>query len=400
MSRAILFFVPANLDALSKKGVLSMVNEREEFGYFTKVITIHPFSNKTQTYIASNCHKIYEIGFDKYKVSDKFKYIFYPIHFFRILFFSISTVRSNKIDLIRGNDPAWMGLFSYLTSIFTKVPYCISIHSDLKKRIALDPKIRLANITNINYLDKLFTKVILRNAVIIMPIRKSLEKIALENGISKDKIKTIPHGIDLELIDSIKCSSFSSFNLIPKNTKIISFVGRLNKENYVYDLLKIIEHLYIIRNKNDFMLFIAGGGKEEIVMHELVKTSPILNKIVRFLGFQPRNHCIALRKISLVNICLMGGYSLLEASASGNPIISYDVEWHRELIQNDTFGYLVNENDIEAASSKINFLLDNPEISSIIGNNAKENVRNKNSLTNTSKIKIQIYEEIISKYAI
>ena len=77
-----------------------------------------------------------------------------------------------------------------------------------------------------------------------------------------------------------------------------------------------------------------------------------------------------------------------------------NVEGNRELIQNDTFGYLVNENDIEAASSKINFLLDNPEISSIIGNNAKENVRNKNSLTNTSKIKIQIYEEIISKYAI
>jgi len=29
----------------------------------------------------------------------------------------------------------------------------------------------------------------------------------------------------------------------------------------------------------------------------------------------------------------MGGFSLIEAGAAGNPMIAYDVEWHYELVE-------------------------------------------------------------------
>jgi glycosyltransferase involved in cell wall biosynthesis len=398
VSRAILYFVPADLDALSKKGVLSMVNEREEFGYFTKVITIHPFTKKTQIYRASTSHLIYEIGFDKYRVPKSLLFIFYPYHFLRIICVAIILIKKNKVDVIRGNDPAWMGLLAYILSFITRVPYVVSIHSDIEKRNQLDPKIRLTNITKIRSINNFFLRLIFLNAAYVLPIRKSLEKIPLKHGISIDKIKVIPHGIDLQLIENVSQnkSLLSEFDF--DNKKLLSFVGRLDKENYVYDLLNIINNLNSNRSQDDFLLVIFGDGKERLHLENLVKSSLTLNKFVKFYGFKSREESIALRIKSSVNICLMGGYSLLEACASGRPVVSYDVEWHAELIENGISGFLLKEHDIRGVAKKINYLLDNPEISSKIGFNGKEFVKRNHNILETSKIKTTNFDALIKDY--
>jgi len=39
----------------------------------------------------------------------------------------------------------------------------------------------------------------------------------------------------------------------------------------------------------------------------------------------------------------MGGFSLIEAYAAGRPVVSYDVEWHSELVKNNETGFLIPE---------------------------------------------------------
>jgi hypothetical protein len=57
-----------------------------------------------------------------------------------------------------------------------------------------------------------------------------------------------------------------------------------------------------------------------------------LQKLIRIIGFQSRDFVISLRKESALALCLMGGFSLIEACAAARPVIAYAVEWHLELV--------------------------------------------------------------------
>ncbi len=122
---SILFIVPAEYQALKIKGVENMIYERDEGGFFKKVITLHPFCTKTQTIILNDHHEIYEVGFDLIPGAKKWrvlKYVQFPIHFFRIIWTSVKLAQKNKVDMIRANDPYWIGFW---ISLFENLSYSI-----------------------------------------------------------------------------------------------------------------------------------------------------------------------------------------------------------------------------------------------------------------------------------
>ncbi len=63
MKPSILFLVPAMYEDLKAKSVDDMIFERDEGGFFCKVITVHPICYKTRSIILNDCHEIHEIGF-------------------------------------------------------------------------------------------------------------------------------------------------------------------------------------------------------------------------------------------------------------------------------------------------------------------------------------------------
>ena len=60
--RNILYIVPSDFDSLKKKGVVDMIKERDEGGFFDKVITLHPFTRSNKEINLSNNNKIIEYG--------------------------------------------------------------------------------------------------------------------------------------------------------------------------------------------------------------------------------------------------------------------------------------------------------------------------------------------------
>lgn len=91
----------------------------------------------------------------------------------------------------------------------------------------------------------------------------------------------------------------------------------------------------------------------------------------------------------------MGGYSLIEACAAGCPVISYDVEWHSELVKNRETGFLIKEYDIDGATEALNWLLEHPVDSETMGQRAKKLAFEHHDLKNTSAIKIRWYSELL-----
>ncbi len=398
MARRILFIVPADYDSLKKKGVADMILERDENGFFEKVITVHPFVKKSKVIRLNNIHTIYEIGYDlpgSNFLTKILTRLLLPAHTLKLLFIIRRIIKTEQINIIRSTDPFFCGVLALITSRVSRIPYCISIHADYSKLYELAG---IKNIHGISLPPKLIyfiTKLVLSKASLVMPIRESLVSWAVNSGADEKKVFTIPHGIDfLALEKGNDIDIFDAFK-IPKNKKIISFVGRLSKENYVYDIIEVVKK--VSRKRNNFVLLMAGDGAEKENLKNIIKNDRILCNNIKILDFQPRDICYRLRKASAVSLCLMGGFSLIEACAAASPVISYDVEWHYELIKDGVTGFLISEGNIEKVAEKIIFLFNNPEIARDVGKAAYQLVYEKHSIAQTSLVKKKIYSELLHK---
>ena len=397
MKPSILFIVPETYEALKSKGVEKMILERDENGFFEQVITLHPFSNKTYHLKLNDCHEVYEIGFDLLpggKNNRLFYYLQLPIHFFRIIFKALWLVKKYNLDIIRANDPFWMGLFGYICSRICKIPFCVSIHADYDKRVKLDKNITLIKVFGSYEIAKWLESFILSKANMILPIRQSLAVKAITSGAKEEKVKVIPHGIDLTPFNSHAFHKTRQLFNIDSKIKIISFVGRLSKENYVYDILEVSKILS--KKRKDFLIVMAGGGKEENRIKQIVASDSLLNKHILLVGFKPREICLDIRRTSDVSLCLMGGFSLIEACAAERPVISYNVEWHSELVKNNETGFLIPERDVNGVAKVLDWLLDHSEESKKMGEKAKILAFKNHNIKSTSKIKIKCYSELLS----
>ena len=393
-----MFVVPAHYDELKAKGVENMILERDEGGFFVKVITVHPFSNTTRKLVLCQTHELYEIGFDFIPGSNRFrvlKYLQAPIHFFRVLLAMMRLVRSHRVNLIRANDPYWMGLFALITAKLNRIPYCVSIHADYTKRLALDEGISIVKVFGSFTLSQRLERFVLRGASMVLPIRKSLSKRAIEHGARPENIRVIPHGINLEPFTAPPRNEIRSLFSIEANARIISFIGRLSQENYVFDMLEAI--LRLSKNRSDFIFVMVGSGRLEREVIQRLNSNTSLSKHVILLGFQPRGVCFDVRRASEVSLCLMGGFSLIEACAAGSPVVSYDVEWHHELVKSGETGFLVRESDIEGVVRALNWLLDNVGRGQAMGRKAKALAFERHSLATASATKIRWYSELLPK---
>ena len=227
-----------------------------------------------------------------------------------------------------------------------------------------------------------------------MPIRDSLRPYALLLGACPGRLRVIPHGTNLQdFVNPAALDVAAHFNIAP-GTKIVSFAGRVVRENYVDDLLELARRLGAARE--DFIILVVGGGLDEARINGLVQVDPVLRKFVRLVGFMPRHIVAALRQASAVSLCLMGGFSLIEACAAASPVVSYDVEWHRELVRDRETGFLVPEHDIDRLAVVVSRLLDDPTLGAALGRAARALALSRHDLEITTAIKRRCYSEIIA----
>lgn len=164
----------------------------------------------------------------------------------------------------------------------------------------------------------------------------------------------IPHGVDLSLFTPGK----------KKESFTVLFVGRLVPEKGIEDILAVARELTQIH-----FVFVGSGP-----LAERVRTCGLSN--VRFLGeIRDRNklaqifcesHVFVLNSYAIPQWEELYGIVLLEALASGTPVISTNCIGPKEIVKED-FGFLIPQKNKEALQEKILFLYTHPEIIADMG---------------------------------
>ena len=143
-------------------------------------MTLHPLARTNKTVNISKRNRIIQFGWRSgISVLDKFtliKFFGIILILIRIIFLPIFLAQKS-IDIIRANDPYYMGLIAYYFSKILRKPFVISIHSDYDKRYKLDGPRGSFTILGSRRVAKSLERFILKKSNYILPIRSYMIKV-------------------------------------------------------------------------------------------------------------------------------------------------------------------------------------------------------------------------------
>jgi starch synthase len=383
-------------DSAVAKGVASVLRDFEEGGYFAKVTTIFPFAPRGLEMALSDRHRLVQFGYDAFPGARRYRAVrlaLAPFLVARMALLMRQIVREERIDIVRATDPYWCGLLGWFATVGSTAAFCVSVHAHWDLCHRLDPRHGAPKLFGSRRLAKLVERFVFGMARSVLCIRRSLLDYAVASGAARERTRLIPHGVDLRLFETSREDVRRTFGL-PDAAKLVVFVGRLVRENYVYEMLDLARALADI---DDLRVVLVGGGIEEQAVRAAVAGDPRLSRMVVMTGFVPRETAIAFRKAATVNVVPMGGYSLIEACASGRPVVAYDVEWHAELVRDGESGILVRENDVEALAKAVRRLLADEELARRLGAAGRSRAFQLHDIEKVRQYRIACYEELLAR---
>ncbi|RLG83523.1 MAG: hypothetical protein DRO40_04330 [Thermoprotei archaeon] len=258
----------------------------------------------------------------------------------------------NKADLIHVHAIDVFGAFSILIAKLIRKPVVVTVH-----RADVLP----SNSLFLNILRIIAFKVV--DAIIA--VSKATKKLALNVGAPANKITVIYNAVD-ETMFTPRSKSLCRQKLgLPQNSKIILFVGNLIPRKGVEYLIRALP--IILTKIPNVLLVVIGDGPQRNELEHLAKELNLEQNIV-FTG-----------RISTEKLCLYYGAAdifvlpslheghpmvLLEAMASGLPVVATKVSGNMETVIHGKNGYLVEpKNAHQLANAIIKILSERKQIS-------------------------------------
>lgn len=216
--------------------------------------------------------------------------------------------------------------------------------------------------------------------------------------IPRDRIITIPNGIDFEKF-GLLCmpASFQQYG-IDERTFLVGAVGRLDRAKAHHVLLRAVRELVDRGIPDTTRFLIIGDGEWRDCLKELAASMGISDRVI-FTGYVQPGQLPAL--ISRMNIFVISSaveslpYTLIEAMACGVPVVSTAVGGIPEIITDGYNGLLVNPGDHSALAQKIMMLMASPDTRSRMVSNAKDGRLDRFSLRDTVRDLELLYQVVV-----
>ena len=199
---------------------------------------------------------------------------------------------------------------------------------------------------------------------------------------SEDKCVVIRLGLDLEkFLDSEGRAGHFRKNIgVEDDTIVVGIVGRLvsikNHRMFFDAAKKIIDGSMGLKIK----FLVIGDGELKTELKKYAAKLGIREHVV-FTGWV-KDTANAYKDIDIVvSTSLNEGtpVSLIEALASGKPVVATDVGGVRDVVRNGDDGFLVGSKDVDGLASRISELIGDQQKRLRFGASGKENVRKKYS---------------------
>ncbi len=198
---------------------------------------------------------------------------------------------------------------------------------------------------------------------------------ALTMGYPPDRIQQI-HGIGVEEPNSYMKEDFEMFKHswgIPPQALVVVCVGYFRKDKnhrFLLNAWKEIQALY-----GDVYLILVGDGPLRARL-ERMQAKMGLQRVI-FAGRQTDVYPFLYASDLVVAASLREGLSrsVMEAMASGKPVVATDIRGHRDLVRHGETGFLISPGDRQGMVDSISKLLSDPDLRNRFGTQGREEIK-------------------------
>jgi len=307
---------------------------------------------------------------------------------------SISNIlRKETFDVVNAHTPVpFYADMAAIASKRMKVPFVLTYHNDVIKESW--PLRTLSSIYN-----RTLLQLTLRSSDrIITPSPYVHNESEMINKFLERTV-WIPPGVDTEVYKPGKGDWKSKYGL-PENSKIILFVGAMNR-GHTHKGVDVLLKAFSMIKDEDTYLVLAGTGDMIPDYKRISESLGIINRTL-FTGFIDEETLIDLYRASdmlvlpTLNIAEGFGMVLIEANACGKPVIGSRVGGIKYVIKDGETGLLVPPGDPEALADAIRRLIEDPEKAEVMGQNGRKMVEKNYTWERSSRITEKVFQEVIS----
>lgn len=215
-----------------------------------------------------------------------------------------------------------------------------------------------------------------------------------QHGTPAEQIRVIPNGVTQPTPSNTTRAQLLAELELPENARLIGLVGRLWPQKRVKDAIWAADLLKVIRP--DLHLLIIGDGPQRDALRQFRDLVHIRDR-VHFLGARDDVPRLMPHFDLLWSTSGYEGQSnaILEAMASGVPVVATDIPGTRELIVPDETGYLLPVGDRAAFARYTERLLNDSALASRFATAARERVWTEFSIEKMIERHTALYRELL-----
>lgn len=237
---------------------------------------------------------------------------------------------------------------------------------------------------------------------VTMPTKLAIKNLLGEKDLNVP-VEAVSNGVDLMAFKPGKGSDdiYNKYD-IPKDHPIVLYVGRVDPEKKVGVALEAFKEFlgnHKLDSLSKTLFLIAGDGVDKNrLMNETQRMG--LENSVKFLGRVMPPDLYNIYRIGDIFVTASEietqGIVLIEAAASGLPLIAVDAGAVVEVCQNGVNGYLLKPGDVKGISEAIEKILSDSTMREKMSKKSLE-IANQHSMEATLDKFVKIYEKLIKR---
>jgi glycosyltransferase involved in cell wall biosynthesis len=217
-----------------------------------------------------------------------------------------------------------------------------------------------------------------------------------DHGVPRSLINVIPNAVAPPRALSLSRKEFLQGRGLPPESKLVGVIGRLAKQKRVDDLLWGMQ---VLRQADpSARMLVIGDGPERAALEQHARDVECAN-FVQFLGHQDD----AASLLHYLDVFWLGSSfegmsnSLMEAMATGVPVVASDIPPNRELITHGVHGYLANVGDGVAFAQYSVKLFGDAALRQNLTTAARERMLSEYSVSRMIQRHVDVYESLASR---
>lgn len=360
--RMLVFHSAYTYDQLKKLGMEIFVQARDAGDFFEEILTVSPIANlqyslddyrnytKPEFFHLDHKNVILEGKITRYRFLRRFPRLNFVIAQFSLVFTIFKLGKLHDVELVRAEDPRVNGLYGFFFSRILRKPFVTGVWGNPGRLRELNQAPNMPRLFPTLKSEERVEKFVLNKADMVLAQNQENLDYALKAGVNPSKTNFTQLGVGIdkshflpkELRQNVR-SDFELWGAI--DPTVLICISRL-------EVSKMVDHS-ILASKTlldagiDFKLILVGDGREYSNLKNLAEREGMADRVI-FAGNRSQSWIAGALNLADINVAPLCGRSLLEASLGGVPAVSYDVDWHSEIVISNSTGFLVPNLDYSA----------------------------------------------------